>query len=188
MPLYVPCPLSRAGSAAQSPRALSWQTFTGCRWRRRVCPRRSLGCATKQSRNFLSRGDPVANPSADAVFHKHVKDTESRLWRSDFVRSCTYFLVSSTRSFLVQGATPSIHLRYLRLGFFISWYWENPKWSRPYRMMGATLRQYTFFSIAITAALPLLLSDLRWVVKRPPIHSNLIIPFISYLQISMIHV
>ena len=44
-------------------------------------------------REFLSRGDPVANPSADAVFHKHVKDTESRLRMSDFVRSCTYFLV-----------------------------------------------------------------------------------------------
>lgn len=44
-------------------------------------------------REFLSRGDPVANPSADAVFHKHVKDTESRLRLSDFVRSCTYFLV-----------------------------------------------------------------------------------------------
>ena len=52
-----------------------------------------LGQCHEAVREFLSRGDPLANPSADAVFHKHVKDTESRLQKSDFVRSCTYFLV-----------------------------------------------------------------------------------------------
>ena len=46
----------------------------------------------RSTRGIPVEGGSGGDPSADAVFHKYVKDTESRLWRSDFLRSCTYFI------------------------------------------------------------------------------------------------
>ena len=98
MPPDVPCPLSRAWLAGEQQ--------VGCPKPSGIqlvdlyvlplassCLPEELRLCHEAVREFLSMGDPVANPSADAVFHKHVKDTESRFRRSDLVRSCTYFLV-----------------------------------------------------------------------------------------------
>ena len=100
MPPDVPCPLSRAWLAGEQqvgcpkPSGIQLVDVYVLPLAPSCLPELAeLRLCHEAIRKFLSRDDPVANPSADAVFHKHVKDTESRLWRSDFVRSCIYFLV-----------------------------------------------------------------------------------------------